>query len=75
MIGDILGWVGAFCILLAYFLVSSKRVKSDSRLFQSINLTGALFLIVNAYANGALPFVFLNVIWAAIAIRALVKNK
>jgi hypothetical protein len=74
MIIDILGWVGAALILIAYYLVSSKKVKGDSNVFQAMNLFGAIALMINTYAKGAIPSVFLNIFWAGIAAKALLSS-
>lgn len=72
-IADMLGWVGSIEILTAFGLNSFQKVKSDSLLFQLLNLSGASFLIVNSIAHGAYPFTFINAVWVAISLTALVK--
>lgn len=71
---EIIGWFGAFCILLGYFLVSTKKVKGDASSYQVINLLGGISLIINAYYNHAWPLVGLNFIWIIIAIKSLFDN-
>lgn len=68
---DIAGWIGSFLILLAYFLVSTKRVAGDSGLFQLINFVGALLLIWLAVVHDAWPLAFLDIVWAGIALVAI----
>ena len=70
---EIVGWVGSIEILLAYGLNSFQKIKSDSPLFQILNLTGGIFLIVNSIYHEAYPFTFINSIWVLIAFPALVK--
>lgn len=70
---DILGWVGSVEVILAYGLNSYQRLRSDSPYFQLLNLTGGLFLIVNTAYYGAFPSTFINVVWVAIALPALVR--
>lgn len=74
MIIDILGWIGSVCILLAYILVSVKKVTGNSRLYQLINLIGGLLLAANTYYKGAIPATFLNVFWAVIAVKTLLTK-
>ncbi|MCH7641260.1 hypothetical protein IID22_03625 [Patescibacteria group bacterium] len=74
MILDFIGWTGAILILLAYFLVSTKRVLPKSRLYHSLNLLGALGIGVNSYAQGAFPATGLNVVWSLIAIYGLLQG-
>lgn len=68
---DVIGWLGALLILAAYFLVSFKRVAGDSLAYQSLNVVGSVFLVVNTYYYGAIPSTLVNVIWAIIAIFAI----
>lgn len=72
LIIDILGWVGSIEVVAAYGLNSSQRIKSDSLTFQLLNLTGAVFLIINSIYKQAYPFTFINSVWTVIAIVAIV---
>ncbi len=68
------GYVGAFLILLAYFMVSHKRWNSRSEVFQLTNAIGAFLLAVNALYMQAYPFLILNTVWLAVALHALFKS-
>ncbi|MCS7236098.1 MAG: hypothetical protein RMM30_09010 [Armatimonadota bacterium] len=65
---DALGWVGAAALLLAYFLVSSRRVHGGSLLYQGLNAAGSLLLGANSLYYGAVPSAFVNLVWLAIAV-------
>lgn len=69
----IIGTGGAICVLAAYFLVSTGRVTSSSVPFQLINLVGAALLTTYALVLQGWSLVFLNGIWAIIAIAALLR--
>jgi hypothetical protein len=69
------GWIGSFLIVLAYFLVSYKKVDAESKAYQAINLIGALGVGVNVFHQQAWPAVALQVVWGIIAILALTKKK
>jgi hypothetical protein len=69
---DILGWIGSIEVVAAYGLNSSQRIKSDSLTFQFLNLTGAIFLIINSIYKQAYPFTFINSVWTVIAIVAII---
>lgn len=71
---SIIGWVGTFLIVLAYFLVSYKKVGSDAVSYQLMNLFGAMGVGVNVFYNHAWPAVALQVVWGIIAILSLLKN-
>jgi len=69
-----MGWIGAFLVVLAYFLVSYKKVEGDSRIYQFMNLFGALGVGVNVFYQQAWPALAIQVVWGTIAIIALVKS-
>ena len=68
-----IGWIGSLEVIAAYALNSLQKIKSDSLLFQGLNLTGSAFLIINSLYKEAYPFTFINSVWAIIAIVALFK--
>ena len=67
------GWTGAALILGAYVLVTAGKVTGQSRLFQWMNVAGAVGFTINGWWHRALPSAVLNVIWAAIGLVALWK--
>ncbi|MDD5750710.1 MAG: hypothetical protein PHU56_03660 [Candidatus Pacebacteria bacterium] len=72
---QVLGWVGSFLIVLAYFLVSRKKVSGASRKYQLINLFGAIGVGINVLHQHAWPALALEIIWAVIALATLLKGK
>lgn len=68
---DVVGWLGAVALLVAYSLVSTKRVEGDSLGYQLLNASGSVLLMVNTAYYGAYPSAFVNVVWLAIALYAL----
>lgn len=73
LIIEIIGWVGALVILVAYLLVSAGRLSGQSPTFQWMNVAGAAGFIVNSGYHGALPSAVLNIAWAAIGLATLVR--
>ena len=71
---EIFGWIGTILIFGAYYLVSFKKIDSDSTNYQIINLVGAAALGINVYHHRAWPALALEVVWAIIAIFALIRN-
>jgi len=67
-----LGWVGSLIIVVVYGLNSYQKIKSDSLTFQLLNLTGAIFLIINSVYKQVYPFTFINSVWAVIAMVAII---
>lgn len=70
---NILGWIGSIEVVAAYALNSLQKIKSDSITFQVLNLSGAVFLIINSVYKEAYPFTFINTVWAVIAVVAIVR--
>ena len=62
----LVGGLGTLCVLMAYFLVSRGRVKSQSYAFQGINVLGASLLLGYAVLMSAWATFALNIVWLAI---------
>ncbi len=70
---EIFGWYGAVGLLAAYTLSSFNILSSESILYQIINVTAALgIVVVSFHKNNYQPGV-LNIVWAVVGIVALVK--
>jgi hypothetical protein len=67
---DLVGWVGAALLLYAYAMVSFKKLRADSGVYQLLNAIGSCCLIANTAYYRAYPSAFVNVIWVLIAILA-----
>lgn len=68
---DIIGWAGALALLVAYALVSMKRLEGNAASYQWLNLIGGACLVANTAYYGAFPSTFLNLVWAAVAVATL----
>jgi len=75
ILAQIIGWIGTFLIVLAYFLVSNKKVAPESKWYQFLNLFGAIFVGVNVFYQQAWPAFTLQIVWGIIAIISLLKIK
>jgi hypothetical protein len=71
---EVIGWTGMALVLSAYLLVTSNKLPSGSRIYQIMNLVGAVGLIINGYVNGAYPSAGLNVGWSLVAVYGLAKG-
>lgn len=71
----LIGWVGAALLLAAYGLVAARKLSGHSSAFHSLNLVGGAGLAANSAANHAMPSAVLNLIWIAIGVFALVRNR
>ncbi len=72
---DVVGWVGAAALLVAYAMISSRRLEGHSAAFQLLNVGGSLLLAANTIFYGSYPSTFVNLIWAAIAIFTIATRK
>lgn len=72
---EIAGWSGAVIILVAYGLLSADKLSSKSSVYQWMNVVGAAGFVINSGAKGAYPSAVLNMIWIAIAVFAVVRNR
>ena len=75
LIINIIGWIGVGLLLLAYGLVSTRKLEGDSPAYQWLNMAGAVMLICNSFYFGAFPSVGVNVAWVGIAIFALLRAR
>jgi hypothetical protein len=67
---DVVGWLGAGCLLVGYALVSAGRIGAGRR-YQLVNLAGSIGLAVNGAVHRAWPSTVLNVVWLGIGLAAL----
>jgi hypothetical protein len=72
---DAIGWMGAALLLVAYAMVSSKKLEVDSTAYQLLNIIGSVFLVANTIFYRAYPSSFVNVIWAGIAIFSIATRR
>lgn len=70
---ETIGWIGAFLVVLAFFLVSTKKIKATSKRYQLLNLFGAIGVGVNVFYQQSWPALVLQIIWALIAVYSLIK--
>lgn len=70
LLSDVVGWLGAGCLLAAYALVSAGRI-GPGWAYQLLNLAGSVGLAVNAVTHGAWPSAALNAVWLVIALLAV----
>lgn len=67
------GWYGMVALIVAYFLVSFGIINGEGLIFQLMNLTGGIGLLIVAASKGVLQSVILNFFWAAIGLIAIVR--
>jgi hypothetical protein len=72
---DILGWIGTVLFLIAYYLVSVKKVEGDSNIYQGMNILASSLLVINTFYLRAYPSLALNAIWIVIGLIALMRRR
>lgn len=70
---QILGWYGVIAILAAYTLLVADVMTSDSTLYQFLNLTGAIGIVIEAASKRDRQPMVLNSIWAIVALIAILR--
>jgi hypothetical protein len=72
---DTIGWLGAAALLVAYAMVSSRKMEADSAPYQLLNIVGSLLLVGNTIFYQAYPSSFVNLIWAGIAVFSMATRR
>ena len=71
---EVIGWIGTSLVVIAYLLVSTRRIKPTSKQYQWLNLAGSIGILINAAVLHAIRSVGLNVLWLLIAAYGLLKT-
>lgn len=70
---DLVGWVGTSLILLAYILNIFEIIQVTDPLYLILNIIGSLGIVIITYIEKANQPLFLNLIWALVALISLLK--
>lgn len=70
-VAGVVGWIGAVLLLVAYALLSFKKLSGDSLVFQAMNVAAGTFLAVSSYSRDNYPLVFVNSFWSVIGVVAI----
>jgi hypothetical protein len=71
---DIIGSIGVWLILFAYFLNTIGAIKKDKRLFYVMNIIGAALACYASFLIDYWPFVILEGVWTLVSIYGLMKT-
>lgn len=71
---QLLSAIGAAAILFAFWALQTERMRAEQPLYQLINLVGAGLLATAALMTESWSFVVLNVVWALVALWALLRR-
>jgi hypothetical protein len=72
---DLISTAGVIFILLAFYMLSTGRLKSDSKMYNLMNILGAGLAGIAAYMIDSMPFVILESIWVAAAVYGLFNSR
>ncbi len=73
IVSEIIGWRGAFAIIIAYILASFNIISVNTLTYQILNMAGAFGIVYISFKKNAYQPAILNIIWAIIAIIAITK--
>lgn len=68
---DTLGWIGTVLYLIAYLLISLKKLEGDSLAYQGMNIVAGILLVINTFYWRAYPSLGLNAAWISIGLFIL----
>jgi len=71
---DVINTLGVSLILIAFFLLTIHKLKSDSVVYYILNLTGAGLACYGSWLIGVIPFVVLEGTWALVAAAGLIRS-
>ena len=74
MFFDIIGWIGMVLVLIAYVLLSIKKI-DNGILYQVLNLMAGIFMAIGLYPKNAWFSFTLQIVWAIVALIAIIKYK
>lgn len=72
---EFIGWAGSFFYIIAYFLLSIRKLQADKWPYQLLNILGGICLVISSWSLRDHPSIFLNAVWAAIGLFAIFYNK
>lgn len=70
---QIIGWVGIFLVLLAYFLVTFGFITVNMIIYPTLNIIGSLGIVIETFSKKDYQPTVLNIIWILIAFVAIIK--
>lgn len=78
MLGDLtltdgIGLIGSLMLVYAYWGVSRRRFDPERWPYHAVNLAGSSLLLVSLYVRPNPGAILIEVLWAAIAITALLQ--
>ena len=70
---DPVGIFGVIIILIAYFLLTTARWKSDNLIYQSLNFFGAVCILFSLYFHWNTASVLMEIAWLIISLLGIYR--
>ena len=70
---EVCGWYGMIALIVAYALVSFAIIHAEGIVFQALNITGSIGLMIVAASKNVFQSVILNIFWVTIGIIAIIR--
>ena len=74
-VADSINSLGVSLILIAFFLLTFKKIQAESPYYNLLNLVGAAFACYGSYLIRSVPFIVLEATWCLVAFYGLVRKK
>jgi len=70
----IIAWTGAGFFLIAYSLLTFKKLEADKPLYQLLNIFGGLCLATTTFLTGDYASFFTNALWMCIGLLGICNS-
>ena len=70
---NVIGVIGVFFVLSAYFFMQVGRVRHDGIFFSAANLIGSSFILVSLYFDRNLASIIIEISWFLISLFGTVR--
>ncbi len=75
MIFNIIGFVGAAAIVVAYALLQFGRLQAQQRLYSALNAVGAMLILISLAVEPNWPSIAIESFWLLISVVGLLRAK
>ena len=72
-LNEIIGFAGLSLVLVAFVFNLLKKIKTESKLYNMMNLIGSLMLVYYSIVLNSMPFLILQLMWGMAALYNLIK--
>lgn len=73
LLANIIGMIGTIAVVASYLLMQLGKMDSHSLAFNSLNLIGAIFLLISLLVHFNLASFIIELFWIAASIIGLVR--